>query len=193
MKHLAVLLLALGLTGCAGLSELESINSLGTNEIVLTGRIELDPPLRQEEQELHALGSGRYRNKLMLVVGEDYINLNEPGFDALRNSAAVTLGEDFHIRVARHDQLILSGGIILMGADSRGRTDYMRLPGKARFNVNTDDEAIYIGTIVFHRDHYNGITGIDVIDEHHIAQRTFRNTFGGTLRSRKASLENLQD
>lgn len=181
-------LLIIGTTGCAGLSELDSADSLGHGEIVLTGRIELYPPLRENEQELRMLGSGQYRNKLIVVVGPEYIDLGEPGYDALRNGAVVTLGEDFHIRVPRRDTLVFSGGSILTGADSRGRVDYLHLPGKASFRTLRDDKAIYLGTIVYHRDHFNGIESVEVVDEHHKAQRQFRETFGRNLRSRKAEL-----
>lgn len=189
IKRWLCLLYFAGLTGCAGLSELESTNTLGSSEIVLTGRIELDPPLRADEQELHMLGSGRYRNKLLVVVGDEYIDLREPGFDALRNAAVVTLGEDFHIRVPRRATLVYSGGSILMGADKRGRVDYLHLPGKVKFHTRPGDEAIYLGTIKYTRDDFNGISDVNVIDQHTQSQQAFKQAFGKSLRSRKAVLE----
>lgn len=191
MRWLAVLLL-LGPGGCAGLSEPDSAGNLDGSDIVLAGRITLDPPLRPDEQELQMLGSSRYRDRLLVAVGPEAIDMREPGFDTLRNAAMVTLGEVFYVRVPRRDTLVYSGGSILMNAHRSGRMDYLHLPGTVHFRTRQDDEIIYLGTLVYHRDVYNGITGVEIIDEFDASRQTFLRHFGRAMRTRRANLEELQ-
>lgn len=70
--------------------------------------------------------------------------------------------------------------------------DYLHLPGTARFRTRPDDQVVYLGTFVYHRDVYNGITGVEVLDERDATRQAFRENFGRAMRSRRASLEELQ-
>jgi hypothetical protein len=191
VKYWFVFLLLTGLTGCAGLSELNHAGSPGSGEIVLAGRIAHDLPLRPDEQELLTLDSGRYRNKLLVVVGPEHIDLREPGCDALRNAAVVTPGEEFYIRGPRRDTLVYPGGSMLMNAHKSGRIDYLHLPDAVRFQTRPDDEVVYLGTLIYHRDDYNGIAQVELVDQHAASQQAFRQQFGKSLHSRRAGLEGL--
>jgi hypothetical protein len=62
----------------------------------------------------------------------------------------------------------------------------IQLPGRIEYLVNAYDRAIYLGTIRYHRDGYNGITKVDSIDDVERANREYVKRFGEQIRLRRA-------
>lgn len=171
---------------------LKSIKSLGEDEIVLVGRIELVPPLEEFEQNLKTIGSKRYKNAAMFVIGERPVDVQNPGLRDGKYADGVKFGEDFYLRRKRSDALIYSGSIILTqsalaGHGRRASVDVERLilPGGLKYEVQPTDRAIYIGTLRYHRDDYNTITKVDLLDEFDKAKKAFIEQHGTTVKLRR--------
>jgi hypothetical protein len=171
---------------------LKSINSLDDDEIVLVGRIELVPPLEEFEQNLKTIGSKRYKNAAMFVIGERPVDVQNPGLRDGKYADGVKFGEDFYLRRKRSDTLIYSGSIILTqsalaGHGRRASVDVERLilPGGLRYQVQPSDKAIYIGTLRYHRDDYNAITKVDLLDEFDKAKKAFIEQHGTSVKLRR--------
>lgn len=171
---------------------LKSIKSLDEDEIVLVGRIELVPPLEEFEQNLKTIGSKRYKNAAMFVIGERPVDVQNPGLRDGKYADGVKFGEDFYLRRKRSDTLIYSGSIILTqsamaGHGRRTSVDVERLilPGGLKYEVQPTDRAIYIGTLRYHRDDYNAITKVDLLDEFDKAKKAFIEQHGTTVKLRR--------
>lgn len=171
---------------------LKSIKSLDEDEVVLVGRIELVPPLEEFEQNLKTIGSKRYKNAAMFVIGERPVDVQNPGLRDGKYADRVTFGEDFYLRRKRNDTLIYSGSIILtqssmVGYGRRASVDVERLilPGGLKYDVQASDKAVYIGTFRYHRDDYNAITKVDLLNEFDKANKTFAKRFGNGVKLRR--------
>lgn len=171
---------------------LKSIKSLDEDEVVLVGRIELVPPLEEFEQNLKTIGSKRYKNAAMFVIGERPVDVQNPGLRDGKYADGVTFGEDFYLRRKRNDTLIYSGSIILtqssmVGHGRRASVDVERLilPGGLKYQIQASDKAVYIGTFRYHRDDYNAITKVDLLNEFDKANKTFAERFGNGVKLRR--------
>lgn len=171
---------------------LKSINSLDEDEIVLVGRIELVPPLEEFEQNLKTIGSKRYKNAAMFVIGERPVDVQNPGLRDGKYADGVKFGEDFYLRRKKSDTLIYSGSIVLtqsalVGHGHRASVDVGRLilPGGLKYEVQPSDRAIYIGTLRYHRDDYNAITKVDLLDEFDKAKKAFIAQHGTSVKLRR--------
>lgn len=185
---LVVLLCSYGAAGKA----LKSIKSLGKNEVILVGRVELVPPLEGFEQNLKTIGSKRHKNAAMFVIGERVIDIRNPGLRDGKLADRVKMGQDFYIRRKRHNTLFYSGSIILtqsamVGHGRRASVDMERLilPGGLKYDIRDSDKAIYIGTIRYYRDDYNAITKIDFLNDFEKANQAFIDRFGDGVKLRQ--------
>jgi hypothetical protein len=171
---------------------LKTIQSLDEDEIVLVGRIELVPPLEEFEQNLKTIGSKRYKNAAMFVIGERPVDVQNPGLRDGKYADGVKFGEDFYLRRKKSDTLIYSGSIVLtqsalVGHGRRASVDVGRLilPGGLKYEVQPSDRAIYIGTLRYHRDDYNAITKVDLLDEFDKARKAFIAQHGTSVTLRR--------
>ena len=194
-RKAAALIVAATLSLCSYVAfskTLKSIKSLDQDEIVLVGRIELVPPLEEFEQNLKTIGSKRYKNAAMFVIGERPVDVQNPGLRDGKYADGVKFGEDFYLRRKRSDTLIYSGSIILTqsamaGHGRRASVDVERLilPGGLKYQVQPSDKAIYIGTLRYHRDDYNAITKVDLLDEFDKAKKAFIEQHGTSVTLRR--------
>ena len=53
-----------------------------------------------------------------------------------------------------------------MRVEKYGAFGQVFLPGKLKFKLRDGDRAVYIGTMRYHRDVYNGITKVELINEY---------------------------
>lgn len=190
----ALIAFSLCLQDAAG-KQLKSLNHLGKDEIVLVGRVELVPPLEDFEQNLKTIGSKRYKNVAHFIIGEKVVDAENPKLRDNKYADRVQLGQDFYIRRKRNDTLFYSGSMILTqsvmvgsGRRAGGFMERIVLPGGLQYAIRESDRAIYIGTIRYHRDDYNAITKIDLLNDFEKANKAFIKQFGNgvKLRPRRA-------
>ncbi len=171
---------------------LKSIGSLGDDEIVLVGRIELVPPLEDFEQNLKTIGSKRFKNNAVFLIGADVVDLQNLRLRDNKHADRVELGQDFYLRRKRHSKLFYSGSMIytksvMVGHGRRAGVDldYLILPGILKYNIKESDKAIYIGTIRYHRDDYDAITRVDQLNQFESAKKAFVEKFGNSVKLRR--------
>lgn len=171
---------------------LGSTKALGDDEVVLVGRVELVPPLEDFEQNLKTIGSKRYKNSAMFVIGERAIDIQSPRLRDGKLADGVALGQYFYLLRKRHDALIYSGSVILtesamVGHGRRAGVSMERLilPGGLKYAIGPADKAVYIGTLRYHRDDYNAITKVDLLNEFGKANKAFIDRYGNGLKLRQ--------
>lgn len=138
------LLLLLPLLGCAGLIP-PARGPAGPGKVAVTGKVRLSPPLHKLDQDLKGLGSERVRNKLYLVVDGGRIE--------------ATLGKPFSVHMDRKP-FTVTGGELFVTTTKRAY-----FPGGLKVDVRPDDRAVYIGTIVYHRDEFFNVTKVTIEDD----------------------------
>ena len=202
----ALLLLVSLLGACgsmySGKPHLNSSSELQANEIVLVGRIELVPPLSPEEQELKTLTSDRFQGKAAGLFSDQAFDLDNLGMTASTHAILLELGEEFYARQPKTSEIIYSGSVIITRSAVAGYGGYqgrdvtidhrqLNLPGGIKYTVKPDDRAVYVGTIRYHRDDYNAITKIEVIDDYQRVNKEFTDKFGTGLKLRHAKPEKM--
>ncbi|OGI47340.1 MAG: hypothetical protein A2151_09330 [Candidatus Muproteobacteria bacterium RBG_16_65_34] len=188
------------LAGCAGgRPALENISELAADEVVLVGRVELVPPIKEFEQELNTATSGRFRGRGHAIVAEEIYDLDALPMSAGTTSVFFEFDKDFYIRQPRAPTLYYSGAVVLMRSTATtsgymGRNvsiDHaqLKLPGGVKFNIGPKDKAVYIGTLRYHRDAYNAVTKVEIVDDYAGANQRFTKKFGSRVSLRPVALQ----
>ncbi|MGH8727367.1 MAG: hypothetical protein ACREV9_04240 [Burkholderiales bacterium] len=188
MRKLPLILAALlALSACVpGRVQVDSISSVGSDEVLLVGRIELVPPLDPREQVLGKQAE-QLRGKAHAVIADKWLELDGKSFSTYSAGAIVELGRDFYVSQRRTKELYYSGSIVLTRSTARSPDpDWIELPGGIKFKIGAADRAVYLGTIRYHRDAYNGITDVEFIDEYEQANREYVKRFGEQIKLRPA-------
>lgn len=159
----------------------DSFGSLGNDETVIVGRVEVIPPLRKDEQKMKALNSGTYMNRVFVITDEQQRKLTkEPGLADYKGRIEATLGKTFFVRSKTAPFYILAGVIFLTD------TEKAYLPGGLKVPLKPGDKAVYIGTIQYHRDEFWDIKKATVADDYDNANAEFKKKFGARQLLRKA-------
>jgi len=185
-----LVLLGAALAGCvpAPRESVSSMSSIGGSEIMLVGRVELDPPLRKGEQKIRGIVIGNIENRMFLITDEQARPL--PRDLALKDYAGrieAPIGETFFVRSGSKPFYILGGMLFLdIGGNALDRAYF---PGGLRVTVNPEDRAVYIGTLRYHRDEFWKITRVVIVDDYAAANAEFTARFGSQQVLRKAMMQ----
>lgn len=200
MQATRTLLLAaafLVLAGCGPMPEqpVTRLSEIDGDSVLVVGRLELQPPLRPNEQQIKAgtidpLGVGdMMRDRGFLWFGRSAETPAEKG-DFVMNPR---LGEFYFLRVPKNTPYMLGGYIrtqyvMKMVSPRSVAVDDARIeiPGGLRYDIRPGDRAIYVGTLVLHRDDFNEVTKAVIVDDYAAAAAAFKQRFGQATGLRKA-------
>jgi len=190
MRRLVPLLLVCSLCASAiagPRKPVDSFSKLGGDEMVVVGRVELVPPLHEHDQRLRGPGSGRFENKMFMIVDSEHWELtDEPGWGDFKGRIDARFGEDFTVRSSREPFYIIAGMMYL--SLGHGMPDQAYFPGGFKADVKPGDRALYIGTIRYHRNEFFEVTGVEIVDEYERVNAAFVEQFGDDHPLRKALL-----
>ena len=185
------------LSGCVTpMPEMKSISELQAGEIVLVGKIEIDPPLNKYDQQgLKTLGSGKFKGKVQIVFDEKQPDPENPKPHYSNHIAQVPLGKTFFLRRKGSGDVYYVGGYILtdsqasysgyMGRNTTFSVATINIPGGLKYHTDNKTRALYIGTIRYYRDDYNAITKVSVLNHYKSANRDFRRKTGARFNLRR--------
>jgi hypothetical protein len=181
----------LALSACAVLSDLpeqqvESLINVAPEKAVLVGRIELQPPLRENEQILKTARGEEFRNAFILYAGGRLKDFNAGPPDTFEGSFITNLGREFFIKVDKGRTLYISGGMFYTVYDPPYRIESHVVSTPFQVEIGPDDEAVYIGTIQLVRDDRNTITSVLIRDDYQWADDKYKSRFGTRKTLRKA-------
>ena len=170
---------------------INSFKKLRANETIVVGRVELVPPLHEHEQRLRGPMSGRYEDKMFLMIDAEHWELTEePGFGDFKGRIDAALGEEFMVRSSNEPFYIIAG--MMMLSIGHGSTDQAYFPGGLKANIRPGDKAVYIGTIRYHRDEFFEITNAEIIDDYDRVKREFEERLGVRYSLRKRLLSRVR-
>ena len=168
MKSLLVAAFALLLQACAVPQALPETTALdaGANEVVVIGKIELVPPLDPEfEQRSHwnVVGEKRLLGRVWMSTGAEYrpITTSQLEGSEFQRSLEAQWGVPFMVKAARQ-RTWLNGGVTHLDVL---RQERLWFPGGFYFDVPAGARAVYVGTLRYHRNDFNAITRVEVLDE----------------------------
>lgn len=168
MTRLLALAACLLLQACALPRALPEATDLraGASEVVVIGKIELVPPLDpRHEQRTHwnVVGEKRILGRVWIATGASPRPVKAPDLDAsdFQSSLEVPWGQPFMVKAPRQ-RTYINGGMAHLDVLEQDR---LWFPGGYYFDVPADARAVYIGTLRFHRNDFNTITRVEVVDE----------------------------
>ena len=185
------------LTGCGPTPQrpVTSISEIGPDTVIVVGRLDLDPPLRPNEQQIRVgtidpFGVGdTMRDHGFLWLSRSPETEAEKG-EILLNPR---LGDLFFLPVPKSAPYMIGGYIpVQFAARMTGPRSLavdearIEIPGGLRYDIRPGDKAIYVGTLRLHRDEFNEVIKASVVDEYEAAAVEFKKRFGPGAELRKA-------
>jgi hypothetical protein len=195
MKRLLALA-AVALAGCVSVSEtnVENLAELGSDAVLVVGKIEIVPPIRPEEQSYKALDPFNSKRHFMgraVMFMSDKREHQEYTADALNPP----LQETYFLKVPRTKRYMVKGSVTMAFAlrtvsRRQAVTDQTELmfPAPLEFDIRPADRAVYVGTLRLHRDEFHEVTRAEVRDDYARAAAEYRAKFPGAPLPRKALL-----
>ena len=169
MKRLLLIASALLLQACAIPKALPEATSLdgGAGEVVVIGKIELVPPLDARfEQKSHwnVIGEKRMLGRIWMSTGAEFKPVKTSELDAsqFQSSLEAQWGVPFMVKAPLQQRTWLNGGVTHLDVL---RQERLWFPGGLYFDVPAGARAVYVGTLRYHRNDFNAITRVEVVDE----------------------------
>jgi hypothetical protein len=192
--------LAVLLAGCVSVSEnVGSLSEVGTDSVLVVGRIEIVPPVKPEEQKYRA-GVDLFDTKRHFIGRAILFMSDRPEFQE-RTDVALNppLEETFFLRLPVDRRYMVKGSVtmeLVTRAISARQTTMDRaelmFPSPALIDVRPGDRAVYIGTLRLYRDEFHEVTKVELIDHYAAASTEFHRKFPGSLPPRKALLRGVK-
>ena len=168
MKKVLLLLSYLALQACTLPRSLPAATELkpGDADMVVIGKIELVPPLNPKfEQRTHwnVIGEKRILSHVLVATAGEYKPVKTSKLDVadFQNSLEVEWGVPFMVNAPRQ-RTFFNGAVAHLDVMKQEK---LWFPGGYYFDVPKGAAAVYIGTLRYHRDDFNSITRVEVIDE----------------------------
>ena len=182
------------LTACfasSGIKPIEDVTTLSAGDVILVGKIFLDPELKEGEQRVGSMYP-EYTNAAILQIDDKPRNSDYLGITDMRDSLTARIGETFFVRGDVESFYIIKAWIpmntnFFVATPGRPEPDYNApLHGLFYIDVKPTDKAIYIGTLKYTRDEFFGIVNVQVLDEYESANHEFVKKFGANVSLRKS-------
>lgn len=168
MNRRFLLAFALALQACAMPQALPEATALdaGPDEVVVIGKIELVPPLEpkyEQRSRWNVVGEKRLLERVWIATGPDQrpITTSQLEGSQFQHSLEAQWGVPFMVKAPRR-RTYLNGAVTHLDAL---RQERLWFPGGFYFDVPVGARAVYVGTLRYHRNDFNAITRVEVLDE----------------------------
>jgi len=155
MRAAAALVALLALAACAPAprAPLTSLSALGSDEVVVVGKVELVPALRKGEQKIRGMVVGNFENTVYLMMDEKLRPLpQDPRIADYAGRIEARFGSTFFVRSKAAPSYILGGILFLeIGGQSQEKIYF---PGGFQVAAKPGDRAVYVGTLRYQRDEF---------------------------------------
>lgn len=187
---------ALLAAGCVSVSEnVGKASDVGTDSVMLVGKIEIRPPIKPEEQKYQA-GWDVFNTKRHFIGRAILFTSDKPEYrERTDNALNPPLEETYFLKLPKGQRYVVKGSVTMAlvsrGASARSGYDQNELlfPVPFEFDVRPGDKAIYVGTIRIHRDEFHEVTKAELVDQYNSATADFRKRFPDEPLPRKALIK----
>ncbi len=190
IRSIAVFASLFLLTACIphAMKKATTADDLAPGKTVVVMKVELVPPLGKHEQHFkwNDVGSKEFKDAVWFLTGDEYRRFEtEPGIRDYKNRMILKLGETGYTVADNQPFFALTGMISLQFQPTMQR---LSLPAGFKVDIRKGDQAVYLGTIRYHRDEFSEITKIEVVDEYGKELKAFRKKFGSHAKLKKRLL-----
>lgn len=171
---------ALLLSACTSLRPpFAGFSGLAPGDVAIVGRIELEPPLVDSDQQVDVLSPYEFKNQIYAVIDDRWRTIQgEPGTADLSGSISAPLGQTFY-RIVPSKPLFLLESVVYLRV---GKVNESALfPGGLRVDIRPGDRAVYVGTVRYHRNEFMETQRVEVVDAYADEAREFARRFGGDV------------
>lgn len=168
------------LVACASMpaGQVMQLSDVQPDEIVVVGKIELVPPLQPSEQDLSSAEGREFRDRFILYFGDSLQPLQPGGVRSFEGAFALPFDREFAIRTPRASKLYLSGGVVYTVYAPPFTIQSILFETPMQVSVRPNDDAVYIGTLQFHRKGSGAVTNLLIRDDYAWAREEFRKQYG---------------
>ena len=153
---------------------------ISPNQVVIIGKVILTPPLEKDEQKYQAVGTEGFRNKMLLITGDQMREVSTPlSIGDLGGRIEAPFEKTFFAKSDAKPFYVLLGDIVTRTGSS-SEMGGMAFPAGFKVDIQPGDRAIYIGTIHYYRDEFSRVTKVEVVDQYDEALSLYQKNFGGT-------------
>jgi len=199
------LLALLSLSGCCMAptrrTEIEDLSQLKPGQVVVVGRVVLDPPLSRKEQHItKGIGTEEFKGSAVLYFGEQpYTKEEKPGMSDMNGYVMVPFNGLFYAAFDPWDHYFQMMSYLLdlsmhmsgpQGRQSYSTMEWAYFPLNRKMTINEGDQVIYIGTVQFKRDDFNSPKGVSFVDHSEYDYGEIKKRFGKNVKIRKISIAN---
>ncbi|MCI0529283.1 MAG: hypothetical protein L0Y56_17740 [Nitrospira sp.] len=156
-----------------------SLSDLDPDQVLVVGRLELVPPLDEDETGFKSSIWKRYNNKAFVIIDDHAREITgEPTLWDYSGRIEAQLGKTFMVRSDERPFYILGSMIMLKAGKTSGEQVY--LPGGFKVDIQPGDQAIYIGTIQYYRNEFFDIDKVVIRDEYNQASLEMKKQLGSS-------------
>ncbi|AAZ97022.1 hypothetical protein Tbd_1069 [Thiobacillus denitrificans ATCC 25259] len=195
MKKALLVVLCLALQACALPRPLPPATDLKTeaSEVIVIGKIELVPPINGEFEQRrywNVFGEERMLNHVLMATGAKNRPVDASAFAGsdFRDSLEAEWGVPFIVKAPRQ-RTFLNGAVTYLDVREQDR---LWFPGGYYFDVPEGARAVYIGTLRYHRNDFNRITKVEVVDERRDIAAALKTAGGAPLQVRPSLLKRVR-
>ncbi len=183
------------LAGCvppSSIKPVESVDQLPAGKVIVVGQVELVPALAQDEQLLDE-SYEEFRNSALLITDTELRN-PEPTLTigGIRRSINADMGSPFFVAHDTQPFFILKSWVVMDARIQMVAPNTVVRPGNAPLHgvfgvdIQATDQAVYIGTLRYHRDDFFSTEKVEVLDNFTQANIAFTEKFGEGITLRKS-------
>ena len=188
MRILGALAAAL-LAGCVSVSEeVGSISEVGSDSVLVVGKVQLVPKLRPDEQQVSPPNDVFNTKRYFLGRAVMFMSDGPSYKERTSNALNPPLEETFFLKVPRTQKFMVKGTVTMEMKMRSGHLDQTDLvfPAPLRLDIRPADTAIYVGTLRLHRDEFHEVVKAEIRDDYASAIVDYRRKFGAAAAPRKA-------
>ena len=157
-----------------------NVGQVSPDQVVVIGKVVLTPPLDKDEQKFGAVGSEGFKNKMLLITGDQQREVATPlSLGDLGGRIEAPFGKTFFAKSDAKPFYVLIGDVVTWTGASN-QMGGMYFPAGFKVDAQPGDKAIYIGTIHYYRDEFSKITKVEVVDDYDETLSLYKKNFGGT-------------
>lgn len=179
--------------GCAtGRKPVGSLSDVGPDQVILVGRIELEPPLKDGEQVISGSFKDSVRNRIIFVT-DDHPRPFSGDLTMSDHSKSVVapLGATYYVAVPRKPLFFLRGLFYVSWTSNRWEKAWF--PGGYRVDIRAGDRAVYMGTVRYTRNEFMDVKKVEIVDDYSRDAVEFRKRFGSGVALQKRLATPVKD
>lgn len=179
--------------GCvAGRRPVTTLSDVGSDQAILVGRIELDPPLKEGEQVVTGPFNKSAKNQIIFVTDDHPRTFSgDLSTSDYMKSVVAPLGATYYVAVPRKPLFLLRGLFYVSWTSNRWEKAWF--PGGYRVDIRPEDRAVYMGTVRYTRNEFMDIKKVEIIDDYSRDAAQFRKRFGSGVGLQKRLATPVKD